>query len=340
MSKSADIEVSVRTYMDSDKRKYVYNSEVADSEEKIYRYVPREQRMYQFAEGDVGTISDAFIIYASCLMGVASSESIYYFLIALEKTSSDLFLTEIQNKDFIYRRLKEMCRAGFFFRTVYELPYDYINNPDKSSVGISLYTPDIDTVSFVNAKLKKNLNANRWIMAKPFEQLMAWASATFVASTLAVQSKFFEKFKQGWYKTANMGGVYYPAELKFNCNGNEIYVGVFESYLVMNKAIETQDDFEDFLLTKINTIKNYLYYRNRKNKIAAAIIVCQDNEDLDNFGELLTKTNILDNQLNALFFTGEGPIRNLPLDKAFLQVTKEDNVCTFNGAIPVFVSLE
>ncbi len=165
----------------------------------------------------------------------------------------------------------------------------------------------------VGQRLQKMIPENQEVFRMPIEFLLAWASATYVVSAIAWNAPKFSRYLDRTLKTKQIVPTWFmPGELKFvdNTSGKKYYVCVTDAFLIHDKSIMTQEDYNENCARKINCIKNYLATKARGNdEEAKVIVVIRDSANLRNFGLLLEKVEYLDEYLEHIYITGEGLVR-------------------------------
>lgn len=317
------------------KRRYIYNSDALDSYKKEFTYLNDDIKKLRFALDRVGAISDCYILYAVACLGVADVESVRMFLLAMHKKNLRLSIPDTNDHAVIRERMKTLTLNGFLFKHIY---VSAATDIDGSIVHIntSLYTIAEDAQQLANQKLGKDIKVNKWIMAKPLYELQGWASSGYCMTYIAAHTKFV-KFKQGIFNTKVMGTTIIPGILKCETPSYDEYIGFIPAFLHMEDNANTQEDYVDKCCKTVKTIRQYLYNMDLKKKVARAVVVVEDNADLNEIAKYIAGAHgEIEKDYDRIFFVGEGTFRNNSsgqIKNLFLRMI-EDTTKDGYGIIP------
>ncbi len=341
--------VDMRVLLDSDVRRYKYDSATGGTYKKEFKAVNRDTRLLSFAMDEIGAASDCYIMYAIIVLGVADLEGIRLFLKAMHAKHKDLSISDMSEKsiDAIRSRLHQLAKLGFLFRHCYSVT---CRNPkgEMSEDGVSLFTITNSAQSFVDNKLEKTTAVNEWIQAKPLYVLEGFAACAYISGRIA-QNKGYIEHKQGVFKTAAIGVRSIANVLKMSKNDDPsvpVYVGFMYSFRHLNKATQTMDDYHDLCERLGFMMKQFLYCYDSKKRVTRLVIVVEHNADLVEVADIIVKNPNLLEDYDRIFFTGEGLIRNKAKDDTdfrdcFLKMVKAPRTkakYVFVPAEPDFIS--
>ncbi len=336
--------ISIRNSLSEGLRRYVYTKEAIETYDKNYNYLNEDVRLLRFAEDTLGAQSDCFILYAISMMGIADIDGVRLFLGALANKNKDLYIADMSDTDTVRTRIKTLYENGFLLKHTYQVYVEDTPGFEGKLNNISLYTPLKFANSFMNQRLEKHVVYDEWFCAKPLYELVGFTSAAFAAGKVA-QTKGFIEQKQGVFKTAAIGVCFISCVLKMKTDKDHTaYVGFIPSFLHRDRSIMTDDDYDDVAYRRVNMIKQYLYFRDQKRQLARAVVVVEDNADLVEIGRWILQNGSLYDDLDRVYFTGEGALRNVKSDsvkKKFLRLVKPrkkgDVEVDFEAAIPDFI---
>lgn len=337
--KKAEETLRTREGIMSGHNKYLFLSEEEQTFKKEYRYMEEQRRLLAFANEQYGSISDTYILFAVAKLGVTDRKTIQEFLKVLFMHDREKFILDPDDDDAYGKRISALCRFGFLFKISY-----FHNIQDKIGTPHALYTITSDGVNFVKARLSCHLMANQWIQSKTFQELLAWAAASYVGVKLS-QSKHFRSFEEGIFRNRNTGAHYYPCECKFVLEENEEYFPVYavtmNCYLQRDTRIMSEDDFASHKAFKVNAIRNYIRYRSKKGPCYVFCVV-MDNDDLMDMGELLVEAEVPEEELDHIYFTGVGAFDEsrkvkVPYLKMKLEETEDTISFDFYTDMPFFL---
>lgn len=307
--------ITVKKLINAPCRRFIVNEDVKRSYKKEYKYVQMDLRLARHANDAYGGISDCYIMYAIAKLGFADITAIQKFLTAIKKKNPNLNIMDTTDRGNLRTRLTSLFGNGFLFKSNYDIP-DIV----KGGVNrCSIYSIDHDSQNFMCQKLGKRVPPNKWNQAKPIEDIIAWAAASHVGTTMA-NNKNFVEFKEGIFRTNSIGTVMLPNELKMENEAAEYYVMTMPAFLYFSKERMSKDDFTDNVLYKLNVIYNYIQLRLKQEKNPRVVIVVEDVADMDKFKDYIVKTEVLLPYLELIYFAGEEYIRVNPND--MLQLYK------------------
>lgn len=289
-------------------RHFVVNDTVIGSETKKYVWLEEDTKLLRFAAGSLGTLSDAFILYAVAMLGVSDRDSIQNFLKAYSKKNPALSIADPTDMDNLRSRIKDLTRNGFLFRSGYE--YEAINKDNGGTClneGV-VYTIDEGGLRFMCQKLGCKILANQWIAAKPLEELIAWASSSFVITNMSLDKSFVE-FKQGIFKSRELKVTMMTAELITSVDDEEYCIAAIPAFLHQNRTRQTDKDFKRMKKDRIAIVRNYLLNRAAQDKNPYMVIACEDLNDMEKMAANIIDEGSLLEYTSRVFLTGEGAIR-------------------------------
>lgn len=322
--------IRLRQQLSTGTRHFIYSQKARDENEKTLVYMEPDIKYMKFARDIMGAISDCYILYAVTVLGVADITAIRMFLYILKAHNGELYIADVSAADNVRARLRNLVSLGFLFKITYEAD-TFDSSGEPVCDGVSLYMIENDGQKFMEQKLGKKLANHKWLVAKPMFELIGWAAASYAAMRVASAGRLVE-FKQGLFQTKISGMTFIPPILKMKMsNGKDIvHVGFFPAYFHHDTSIMTDNDYADFCLKMFNTIKQYLYFNDTKERYVRVVIVVEDNADLVEVAGWLKKINLLDNDLDRIFFTGEGILRlNEEIKDKFIAMKKVDTADGF-----------
>ena len=314
--------VHIREQLNSGIRHYQYYEGIEDNWIKELHYMDHDIKMLAFAKSELDAISDIYLLYAVACLGVTEMEGIKLFLSAVKNSTAGVTTMDVTNTDYLRSRLKYLTRIGMFFKFRYTVEIE--DNGETKENSITLYTIVKDAQTFMNQKLGKKLAVHEWIQAKPAFELMGWSAGAYTAGVIAQSDRFLE-FKQGVFATKAIGTTFIPAIVKLKLTDTEpVYVGVMSAFLHRLKGAQSENDYQDNCILLVNTIKQYLYSRDAKQQYARAVVVVEDNADLNEAAEWIVKSGRLEEDYDRIYFTGEGALKTIvDTKKAFLGIIKD-----------------
>ena len=314
-------------------RHFIYSDDAVASFERFYNYVEHDVRLLRFASSVIGFYSDSFILYAVACLGICDESSIATFLEAISEKNPELQIMDYKNRDFLRKRLFVLYKNGFLFKHVYKQVYYYDALDKDQDESVSLYSMDAESIKFLNHHLDKHIGINSWIQAKPLNELIGWACASYIGCKMAVNPAFVS-FKEGNFISKILGKVFVPCEIKTHTD-EDYYIIFTYSYMYHDKRILTEEEFKENCLRKINVLLNYLNIRGRGNRNACAVVAVQDASDLDVFIDWIINSEVLIPHLDKIFFTGEGVVKSG--SSAMLQVRMKGNLPSLVTVEPYFL---
>ncbi len=304
----------IRTALNEGERFFSWNEKVGETYDVDISYISSDLKLLKFAQGEMGTISDCYLLYAVAVMGVADLESIRLYLYALHNLHKDLSISDMseESTDVVRERLVKLYRAGFLCRHAYTTLIPDNKGGLKES-DVVLYTIPKNAQSFINQKLVKSTSIQEWIHAKPVFVLEGWAACSYLAARIA-QNPGFVKMSQGIFKTSRIGvnnianvvKMKNPAE-----DGQFIYVGFMYSYLHYVTSFQTEEDYKDNCLWLMKRFKQFLFSQDSKKHVVRLVVLAEDNYDLMELSRLIIASEFLAGDYDRIYFTGEGVLRLL-----------------------------
>ncbi len=333
--------VKLRQQLNSGTRKYVCDDKIRQTLKREFHSVDHDIKLKRFAYDEMGFISDCHLLYAVACLGVADIDSIANFNIALRRSNSELHIMDVSDSDTLRGRLKTLMANGFLFKIMYEVD-TCDENGNARTTHVSLYTMSKDGVFHMNNMLGKRIVHQDWIQSRSPYELVGVCAAGYAATRVATSSDSFIEFKQGIFQTKAIGTVFIPAILKLKFNGDEpVYIAFIDAFLKRYEIAQTVGDYEDRCIYKVNVIKQYLYFRDSRSSYASVVVVVENNSDLNSMADWMLRCgNFDDNDLERIYFTGEGPLEaSKNISDSFLQMkrAKTEQGYEFLPARPVFL---
>lgn len=331
--------------LDVPNRKYCYDAYVKDNVRKRYCYRDYGAKVMSYAAGECGTVSDAYILYAIAILGIADRGSIRLFLKNLKKKNPSLLIGNMDAEEGLRKRISALAKLGYIFSM--EPQYYDANGKIEQA---AYYTISADANEFVGHRLDKRVPYNHWLEAVSQCKMVEWACCSYIGSMICQHGNFVE-YLDGVFKSKMLGQYFFPSEIKYFNGEENYYVALIGGYLYRDDTIQTEIDFERSKATKISAIRNYLAVRSKTGH--TAVVVCVDTlMDLQNFVELIINTGQLIDFLPDIYFTGEGIFQNVKyLEEAFLSVELVDSandhetgtqnkerLYTFSSKVPGFLT--
>ena len=301
--------VPVRESFSEGNRRFICPEEVRVTVDTQYESLPHDVKLERFAKGTLGVVSDCYILFAVAMLGFADREAIFSFLKAIRKVNKELRIPDINDVDTGLKRLTNLVHSGFLFKHKYKLDN---RGRDSEDLYVTIYSITTDGLRLVNQKLGKRIIENKWAQAKPFSEVVGWACAAYVASCIANQSGFHE-FNQGLYRTRDIGTVIMPPVVKTELNAakeHPAYVSTLPAYLRFDSTYQTQNDYKDACYRFVNTISQYFYTNDVKQRYGRMVIVVEDNDDLNEAATWMHRVKNLVDYYPRIFFTAEGALRS------------------------------
>lgn len=336
MNESYSNAIAIRQFIDSNDKKFVWNDDVCNSFKLMYERMSNEKRLYYFANDRFGSVSDCFIIYAVMVFGICDLASIQNYLHAMHNLSTELSLSDYQEVSNLKIRIKMLVEIGFLAKNSYRVKPV---NEGESTAYMNLYTCTTDAVEFATKRLNRPYKLMSWLQAMRPQEMISWAAAAKIGSTLALYPTFKEFGLGRIY--SNKNSYYLPCELKYQIKDTEYNVAVMNTFLYFDKSVMTESNYKDYVIDKLNTILQYVIYR---SKVCEARVVCvvEDNTNLSTLAKWIKKAERLRDILPVLYFTGEGVMNELNGDVAnsMIQMVLSDQYeagFTFIQTIPDFL---
>lgn len=324
-------------------RRYYYCEEIKKSMDKKFNYWKDEVKADCYVKGFFGQISDCHILYAVYIMGTCDKDSIADFLYRYSNDHKDLQIPkDLFKKNGAYsaldRRLDELVRYGELIRINYREPVE--------KAGVALYCISKDGQTLMNKVLQKRCPLNAWEAATPQIELIGQASAARVCAAMMMQSGTVSRLREGVLKTQELGtAVLPPTYYCENRNGKHMVMTI-PSYLKKVPEYQTDDDFVDHCIHRVNFIKNFLYFFTKTSKAepdraAYVVIVAQDAEDIDRMGAVIyaSQSIIPHGSLDSIYITTEGiQLSVKDMKDGFLRYTStEQEPMALECQIPPFL---
>lgn len=309
-----------------------YDNTVADTNKLEYNRITPDQQAFAIMNGDVGTISDCFILYMIARLRCTDFLSLqramhYYSKLHPEYTMGSLAFSD-SKADFLRARLRDLFKAGLICHVRYDNSglSPTVSDTDVGYTGVSLLmmlTPS--GLSLMNRRLKRHLPESGWgfFFAAPVYDLIGTASSAYIASCL-MKYPTFKEFGPGIFSTKIVGTAYVDAELRFKAPSGVVNVAIIPSYLHKeDRRILDDESYKADRNRKLDIIRNYLYCKIKNSDDARVIICCETYDDLKEISSHVYRLSIFDSYRNKIYFTGEGIAQSLGGDmhKALLSIT-------------------
>jgi len=323
----------------SSERKFIIQPKDSYIYKKIYHDIDYDTKCLLYACDNIGTNTDAFILYAVSMLEICDKEAITDFLTILKKRNKEFAIPWLDTPDapdIIKRRLKALTDKGFLFKHAYVVPFYDSKRNIESEGNVYLYSITKSSQSFMNQKLVKDVPWCDWVQVKPLVELIGVAAANYVGCKLANNPTFAE-YKRAVFRGRTSGTTFIPNEVKYLKDGEEIYVGCMPGFITRDETIQSEDDATDVAVRKVTTALEYINFRGNSGKTARVVFVAESNEDLEKLANLIIKTEVLLPYLDSVYFTGEGLVRHSKdLNTAFLKLASKEDI-SFAPAKPDFI---
>ncbi len=336
--------IIIREKLNRPYRRYVVTPQVMERYEKSYHYELYDRRVLKFAMDNIGNDSDCFILYAIAQMGCADLDTVRSFLSAMSKRNKQLSISSMDDssRDYVRKRISSLHNNGFLFRYSYQVdsPTSVREGAYLSMDTHSLYTIDKMSQMFMNEHFSKRVAVRDWLVAKNIGELVSMGSASFVGASIANSSDAFVEYKKGVFKSRTIGTCYLSLEIKFLKDNQPYYIGVVPAYMHHYTNFQSEEDFEDACIYKLNLIKNYLDFRDARGDESRIVVSVENNGDLMEFSRCVSRYfNTISNYLDRIYLTGEGAIRGTEnIKEAFLRLNLDDDgLIGFEEAEPEFI---
>lgn len=301
--------------LDYPEREYVFNDSFLASYEKQFRDFPEGVKLLKISKGEVGGISDLFLVLPICVFVVADKISITQYLSGESNRHKELSISDIdsqfsKDQDFLGARLRYLHSCGFLVKI------SYVAYPGHH---VSLYTATKETVDLVTKKLDIRLVPEQWSSELPYFKILGRACAGMIASYLSKHRNFVAlddcvcSFKRSYTTLL--------PEFRFvNSKKKEFVVGFHYAYLHHDERIHTKEQFlHQVVIKKVTLCDEYVGFRSRTRE-SNIVIAVEDKEDMFSFAKALkqiflspdlSEEDLVRNKerLPKIYFTGEGMIR-------------------------------
>ncbi len=319
--------------LDSEARNFCYDEIKEDSTTKSIGRVSRDAREIKLIVDEEGAVSDCFLLYAVCSLYVANLETIRIFLNKIAGQNKELRIMSMDNADVVRARLVHLSEIGFLVRHSFAL---------QRGTNVVIYTAPLATYSFVNQKLSMNLKPWDYVSSKPLNELVGLAASSYVLSRVSEDPNYIVN-QPGFFKTPAINECHFSGILKMKRKQGEASIGFFSSYLHFNKNIQRKEDYTASGYYQVNRLQQFFYSEDRRNHYARAVVVVENLSDLKEIAKFILMSGNLLEDLDRIYFTGEGIIRSLDkkeLKKGFfnLAVDASHTKFDFKIAAPDFLS--
>lgn len=288
-------------------KKYVAGGREAASFKYKSKYVSPDEQLVSFAEDTVGMSSDCFILYAVAWLGIATRESIVNFLDAKRKMGSGLMLIGKDSLDrFLISRIRVLTDRGFLYSCRYVTRGDFL---------VQMYGVTDSGFDMMRQRLRKTNFANNHAFAyKPPRELIEWAGAAWVGSRLLSCPRVECDLERTFFSKVT-GNFFLPFEFRSRGDGGGLfYVAGFNGNWAQDAEVQTQREHEKWVVDQLNAINGYLT-RRTSTGTAVACIVVENSEALKFACRAIASRDDLLSLLDRIVFTGEGIVRQVPVDE-------------------------
>lgn len=332
----------------SKKRFYASNEHTAQTYEKSFKYMTEDERLLAFSQDRMGIFSDCFILYAVIYCGVATAEIVETFLQNYRGDNWDLSMIKTSDAKELHQavvsRLQALYSFGFLFRYRYQVVGEVGGKLDNQNV--SLYIANESAYMMVKQRLKKGKLLQNCAMAyKPIDELIGMSATSYVMGQFMSAGKDVELLDRVFRVRKGQQTFYLPCEYKASSirgDGTVFYVAGISGFWKWDKAIQTETDYLSWIASKIELIMQYLDNRTKKG-IAVAVVVADDEEDLQNIADKLLRVDTMRSYLDRVFLTCEGVVRelkkdNLSMKNAFVRIVPETEGYHLESVVPSFIA--
>lgn len=312
--------------------KFVYSEEIRTTMETKAFFATPEKKSNLFANGEMGVISDGYILWVLNCLHYATGDSVDRILTAYKKTYSNLFIatgSTVRSEHAttsIESRLQNL--AGKFAMCFYK---QY--TPIGKNRHVNIYGTMPDTVSFANNILSKSAPIVPSLVAKNANDTLAAAAASYVASVVCEKTSMnLVQIRDTMMRTDDMGNFHLPPTLRFDNSENNYTVSFFPIYFNMVPAYQTEHDIKNVIQRQCNLIINTLYtLRKRENKGANqdtfVVAVCENEKDINTFANVCQSYRKMTDfgNIEHIYITTEGSIRtNVSIKNAFIRMERDN----------------
>lgn len=310
---------------------FIYNDEVKQSYEKIYHWFDSELKVKRISEGDMGIVSDAYIMLAVALLKVATREDIQSYLTVMHSKYKELCITSVDDEDSLKKCLKRLIVSGLLFKH----HYSYMTE-SGSLKHISLYTLSRGNATLMNAILEKNVKVMPYLQAKHLYSLIGLAASAHTAAETMRRSNCFYSMEEGTYRSKFIGGFSVAQELVLKDNDGQITkIGFHPVFLGRDSSYQTEADYNDFKIYLQNIIRNYITLNMQSTSDNTyMILTVRDKKDLEEFIEVVQGSPIMNPVLSHVYLTGYGLISG-DYGTRFIQLYKrsEKEIITYSSEL-------
>jgi len=352
---------NIKHCSNSAERQFVMSPAAMGDCKLAIKFATPERKAKMMGELEIGSISDAFILWALAIFEFATSETIEMFLLALKNANKELYIPEgyttvsRASKSPLTLRLEELYRKAIIFRKIYpssDPSKVNMNYAPKDDITISLdaqqeedprniiiYGPMPESTSLMNRRIEKRMSIRPSIYATSPRLSFAKAACAYVAANVASRiTARLTGVREEAFKTVELGTVELPPVLKFDegpvKNPTEKYnVCFYPAFLGQISAYQTEMDNQAQMKAKCDEITNFLYtmIKAEGNKTNArktyVVVVCESSDDIDTLRALCQSYSRVINygNIERIYITSEGALRMIPdITKSFLKMRKDE----------------
>ena len=301
-------------YMDSNKRIYRVTEEILSEYRTKYCYLDPDLQLARVLSGFVGTDSDAYILYAVSMLGIADSPSIAQVLMKFKALNSKLPILDAKNRDQLRYRLKLLTDNGFLVLNKYSLIKDTSYGDGNCSTDVTFYSLCDSAVTFINQRFNKRLRVNRWFQAKPKQELIAVGSCAYTATHLMKTSEYQEICPGDFKNRLTNTTMFMPIEMRMKRGDMNYYIGLVPSFLVQTKVMGAEE-LQELIKNRLLLIRGYFEHRNTKGDPCYVIVCAENKQDFQRMAAAMVNSDLLDNYFTNIYFTGEGALRECALQE-------------------------
>lgn len=364
---------NIKHCSNSPEREFVLSNDSMGDAKPRMKFATPDKKAKMMGDLEVGSISDAFILWALATLDYATVETLEMFLKAVHRGNPeygipDGYLTISKPaKSPIQARVEQLYRMAFVFRKVFpsadpnKIKMDYKPDDDvymsldkmqeEDPRNIIIYGPMPDSTATMNRLIDRRLPIKANMYATSPRMSFAKAACAYVAAS--VSSKIQARLvgvKEDSFKTLEMGTIELPPVLKYDVmDGNKVKekynVCYFPVFFGRMSLYQNEMDEKEMMKIRCDEVVNYLYAMtkgeaNKPNpRKTYVVMVCESSDDMDTFTALCESYSRILNygNIDRIYITSEGAIRTIPdITKTFLKMrrTEEGYVETYLDTPP------
>lgn len=347
---------NIKHCSNSPEREFVLaNDSMGDCKLRM-KFATPDKKAKMMGDLEVGSISDAFILWSLAVLDYATAETIEMFLQAVHRGNKEFgipegyFSASKQLKSPIRIRLEELFRMAFVFRKVYpsadpnkvkseykpdeEVYMSLDRMQEEDPRNIIIYGPMPDSTSTMNRIIDRRLPIKANMYATSPRMSFAKAACSYVAANVSSKIKArLVGVKEDSFKTLEMGTIELPPVLKYDSEKGKYNVCYFPAFFGRMSLYQNAIDEKDMMKSRCDEIINYLYVMTKAeaNKPNArktyVVVVCESSDDIETFTALCESYNRVINfgNIDRIYITSEGAVRTIPdITKSFLKMRKNE----------------